>query len=156
MQSNPGNPKIMSWGLRKSPIWGSRGGPERGPEGIKSVRRGLWNLSWSLFSSGRPLEPLLEASWGALGGLRGRKKVLLNGSWRVQERFPRQVSAILGAKRLPKGRPRGSKIDAKKRLELKTRFLQKAAFSLWFLMVFEVPGFLFGCQNQYKMASDRI
>ena len=32
-------------------------------------------------------EGLLNGSWSALGGLRSRKNVLLNGSWPVQEEF---------------------------------------------------------------------
>ena len=84
----------------------------------------------------------LKKAWSAKGGLPGAYGALLDASWvalgaekRSLERLlaaprgiPRQVSAILGAKRLPKGRPRGSKIESKRRLELKTRFLQKALF----------------------------
>ena len=55
---------------------------------------------------------LLDASWGAPGDEKGSLERLRG--------IPRQVSAILGAKRFPKGRPRGSKIESKGRLELKT------------------------------------
>ena len=34
-----------------------------------------------------PAKGFFFASWSALGGLRGRKKVLLIGSWPVQEEF---------------------------------------------------------------------
>ena len=59
---------------------------------------------------------LLDASWGALGAEKSSLERLLA----VPREIPRQVSAILGAQRLPKGRPRGSKIESKRRLELKT------------------------------------
>ena len=58
---------------------------------------------------------LLDASWGALGA----KKSTLERLLAAPRGIPRQVSAILGAKRLPKGRPRDSKIEAKRGLELK-------------------------------------
>ena len=84
----------------------------------------------------------LKQAWSAKGGLPGAYGALLEASWvalgaetRSLERLlaaprgiPREVSAILGAKRLPKGRPRGSKIEPKRRFELKTRFLQKSLF----------------------------
>ena len=87
----------------------------------------------------------LEAARSAKGGLPGTYGALLDGSWgaigaekSALERLlaaprdiPRQVSAILGAKRLLKGGPRGSKIEAKRRLELKTRFLRKPLFFSW-------------------------
>ena len=140
--------------------------------GSKMVTRWLANRPW------RPLGGVLGASWGppgALkkrgwlkGGLPGAYGALLDASWvalgaekRSLERLlaaprgiPRQVSAILGAKRLPKGRPRGFKIESKRRLELKTRFLQKVLFFYRISLIFEVPGSLFGGQNRYKMASD--
>ena len=42
---------------------------------------GLLECSW------RPLGMPLEASWVALGGLRGRKQMHLNGSWPLQDEF---------------------------------------------------------------------
>ena len=98
--------------------------------------RGKMNPKWL---PGRLLEHLglLEASWNALGGLMER-------SWRPPRpkqsarerllagprRFPRQVSAILGANRHPKGRPRESQIESKRRLELKREFFKKHRFSI--------------------------
>ena len=84
----------------------------------------------------------LRKAWLAKGGLPGVYGALLEASWvalgaekRSLERLlaaprgiPREVSAILGAKRLPKGRPGGSKIEFKKQVELKMRFLQKSLF----------------------------
>ena len=110
----------------------------------------------------------LKKAWSAKGGLPGAYGALLEASWvalgaekRNLERLlaaprgiPREVSAILGAKRLPKGRPRGSKIESKTRLKLKTRFLQKVLFfPQRNSLIFEVSGSLCGCQNRYKMAS---
>ena len=140
--------------------------------GSKMVTRWLANRPW------RPLGGVLGASWGppgalkkawlAKGGLPGAYGALLDASWgalgakrSTLERLlaaprgiPRQVSAILGAKRPPKGRPRGSKIESKRRLELKTRFLQKPLFFQWISLIFEVPGSLLGGQHRCKIASD--
>ena len=72
-----------------------------------------WSAKWRL-----PVAygTLLDASWGALGAKKSSLERLL-GALRA---IPRQVSVILRAKRLPKGRPRGSKIESKRRLESKT------------------------------------
>ena len=88
---------------------------------------GLLGASW------RPLGAIKKA-WSAKGGLPGAYGALLDATWdalgaeqsslkrllAAPRGIPRQVSVILGAKRLPKGRPRGSKIESKRRLELKT------------------------------------
>ena len=76
-------PKIATLGSLKIINLGSRSVPE----GLKSVPRGVLDPSWSLFSSWRPLGAVLEASWSALGRLWDRKKVLLIGSWPLQEDF---------------------------------------------------------------------
>ena len=78
-------------------------GPER-PPGPFSERLGLMGASWS------GLGGLLERSWTALGPTKSPLDRLLAGPRGI----PRQVSAILGAKRVPKGRPRGSKIEPKR------------------------------------------
>ena len=84
---------------------------------------------------GRPGRPL-GRSWsghegllGALGRVLGALGAVLEASWPVQV-----------AKMPPEVDPRGSKIDFKRRLALKTRILQKAWFSQWIFMIFEVPG----------------
>ena len=89
---------------------------------------------------------LLDASWSDLGAEKRSLERLLA----APRGIPRQVSAILGAKRLPKGRPRGSKIESKRRLELKTRFLQKALFFLRICSIFEVPRRLLGAKIAIK------
>ena len=122
---------------------------------------GLLEASWRSFGG-------LNEAWSAKGGLPGAYGALLEAFWvalgaekRSLERLlaaprgiPRQVSAILGAKRLPKGRPRGSKIESKRRLELNMRFLQKILSFQDKSLIFKVPGSIFGCQNRYKIASD--
>ena len=84
---------------------------------------------------------LLEASWVALGAKKRSLERLLG----APRGIPREVSAILGAKRLPKGRPGGSKIESKRQLELKVRFLQKPLFFQYNSLIFKVPGSIFGC-----------
>ena len=71
---------------------------------------------------------LLEASWSALGAVRGRTKTSLERLLAAPRGIPRQISAILEPKRLPKGRPRASKIEPKRSLEPKMRFLQIVLF----------------------------
>ena len=96
---------------------------------------------WALEASWRLLGASKKA-WSAQGGLPGAYGSLLNCSWRLlgpkksalewllvcPRRIPRQVSATWGAKRLPKWRPRGSRIESKRQLALKKRFLRKALF----------------------------
>ena len=101
------------------------------------------------------LEPLqlLEASWSGLGGLLERswtalrpKKSPLDRLLAAPRGFPRQVSAILRAKRLPKRSPGGSQIGSWRRLELKVAKI-----------IFEVPGHILchlkRVQNGFRIAS---
>ena len=114
-------------GSKMAPTWCPHG-CQMGPGGLlEACWRSLealkqaWSAKWRLpLAYGR----LLDASWGALGAEKRNLERLLA----APRGIPRQVSAILGAKRLPKGRPRGSKIESKRRLELKMRFLQKPLF----------------------------
>ena len=80
----------------------------------------------------------LEASWrplrapkaslsakegipGANAALSGPQKISLDRILAAQRPILREVSANLEAKRPPKGRPRGCKIESKRRLKLKMR-----------------------------------
>ena len=120
--------------MRVYPLLGLQNGSQIGPGG-------LLEGSWRSLGA-------LKKAWSAKGGLPGAYGALLEASWvalgaekRSLERLlaaprgiPREVSAILGAKRLPKGRPGGSKIESKRQLELKMRFLQKSlSFSIYFI-----------------------
>jgi len=116
--------------------------------------RGLLESSWScpgsLEVSWRPLGALLERSWTPPGPFKQSWERLLAGP-----RAPwRPVSTILGAKRLPKRSPRGSKIESKRRSKLKTRILQKPRFFQWISLIFEAPGSLFGAKSGSKMRSE--
>ena len=108
------------------------------PNGSKMVPTWLPKGPW------RPLGSLSEVSWSPLkawsakGGLPGASGTLLDASWgalgakkRALERLlaaprglPREISAILEAKKLLKGTPRWSKIEPKRQLELKMAKLQ--------------------------------
>ena len=139
----------------------SKMAPKWLPNGSQIGPGGLLEGSWRSLGA-------LKKAWSAKGGLPGAYGALLEASWvalgaekRSLERLlaaprgiPREVSAILGAKRLPKGRPGGSKIESKRQLELKMRFLQKSLFFQYNSLIFKVPGSMIGCQNRYKMASD--
>ena len=65
-----------------------------------------WSAKWRL-----PVAygTLLDASWGALGAEKSSLERLLG----APRAIPRQVSAILKAKRLPKVSPRGFKMGSK-------------------------------------------
>ena len=132
----------MTYMVAKSLLKGSKMAPKWGQHGCQMGPGGLLEASWGpLGASWVPLRALKKA-WLAKGWLPGAYGTLLDGSWgalgakkstlgrllAAPREIPRQVSAILGAKRLPKGRPRGSKMESKRRLELKTRILQKALF----------------------------
>ena len=114
-------------------IWlsGKRPGSNMGALGV------VLEASWALL--GRSWRHLAR-SWGGLGGLLGALGrvsdalgALLEATWPVQE-----------AKMPPEGSPRGSKIDSKRRLALKTGFLQKVLFFQRIFMIFEVSGRILG------------
>ena len=97
-----------------------KNGYQMGPGGVLEASwtpLGALKKAWSA-KGGLPgaYGTLLDASWGALGAEKSSLERLLA----APRGIPREVSAILGAKRLPKGRPRGSNIESKRRLELKT------------------------------------
>ena len=93
-------------------LGGVKVGPQR-PLGVFLERIGLMDASWS------GLGDILERSWTALR----QKKTNLE-----RQEF-QEVSAILGAKRLPKVRPRRCKIEVRKLFKLKMLILQKPYFS---------------------------
>ena len=68
---------------------------------------GALRKAWSA-KGGLPVAygTLLDASWSDLGD----EKSCLERLLAAPRGIPRQVSAILGAKRLPEGRPKGFKI----------------------------------------------
>ena len=109
------------------PKW-SKYGCQMGPGGLLEVSwrsLGALRKAWSA-KGGLPVAygTLLDASWSDLGADKSCLEQLLA----APRGIPRQVSAILGATRLPKWGPRGSKIESKRRLELKRRFLQNVCF----------------------------
>ena len=97
-----------------APTWlqnGTKTAAKWGPEALGGVLEPSWKplgaskKAWSA-KGGLPgaYGALLDASWGALGAEKSSLERLLA----APRGIPRQVSA---AKRLPKGRPRGSKIE---------------------------------------------
>ena len=126
---------------------------------------------WALEASWRPLGGLLEplerlgrprggfqwimgGSWMPLGAILGPKKSCLERLLAAPRGIPRQVSAILGAKRLPKVKPKGSQIESNRRRKLKTQNLQKFFFFNEIHLIFTVPGSLLGVKHRYKMGLD--
>ena len=97
--------------------------------------------NWALEASWRSLGALKKA-WSAKGGLPGSYGALFDASWgalgaeksslerllAAPRGIPRQVSAILEAKSLPKGFPKGEQTRSKSDSSSKTRFLQKLLF----------------------------
>ena len=129
----------------------------RGPRGVKI---GLQ----------RPLGPflerlgLLDASWSGLGGIFERSWTALGPEKRSLERllaaprgFPRQVSAILRAKKLPKRSPGGPKVSPggdSSRKERNHKTLKKSHEIPWFLraqgLLFEVQTRPKGSESQHR------
>ena len=111
-------PKWLQNGSKMAPTWLQH---KIGPGAVLGASWGHLGACWALGG-------LLKAIWRPLGRLLERcrdRKSSLERLLATPRGIPRRVSAILGAKRLPKRSPRGSKIEPKRRLELKTRFLQK-------------------------------
>ena len=114
--------------------------------------RALGAVLAAWWSPGGLLERFLEplgASWKALGP----KKTPLDRLLAAPRGFPREVSAILRAKRLPKRSPGGSKIGSRRRLELKTAKSQNFEDVSWNSLIFKVPGRPFWDQNGTKIGS---
>ena len=142
-------PKIATLGSLKIINFGV---PER-PGGVKiDPQRRL----------GPILEPLqlLEASWSGLGGLLERSWTALGLEKSALERLlaaprgiPREVSAILKAKRLPKRSPGGSQIGSRRRLQLKRAKSQNLEDVSRNSLIFKVPGPPFGSKNGTKTGS---
>ena len=112
---------------------------------VATSLRNCSNMAPKLCQHGCQLGPggLLEASWRPLGALKrawstkgglpvaygtlldafsralGAEKSSLEQLLAAPRGFPREVSAILGAKRLPQESPGGSNIELGRRLELK-------------------------------------
>ena len=109
----------------------------------------------------------LKKAWSAKGGLPGAYGALLEASWvalgaekRSLERLlaaprgiPREVSAILRAKRLPKRSPGGSQIGSRRRLQLKRAKSQNLEDVSRNSLIFKVPGPPFGSKNGTKTGS---
>ena len=89
-------------------------------------RNGVRNGVQNGISMLTALESLLRASWSALGALRSRKNYV-ERLLAAPRGMPRDVLAILGAKVLPKGTPRGSEIEFRRRLELEMAKPRKLA-----------------------------
>ena len=100
-------PKIVVFEVPRGP-GGVKMGPQK-PLGPFLERLGLMDASWSGL---RPFGALLDGS--------RTKKNLLDRLSAAPRGSPREISAILRAKALPKRTPGGSKIGSRRRLELKS------------------------------------
>ena len=110
---------------------------------------------WALEASWRPLGGLLEplerlgrprggsqwimgGSWMPLGAMLGPKKVVLNGSWPLQEEFQDRFQPSWRPKAFQKGAQKGAKTRSKSDSSSKTWFRQKLWFFQWNLNDFVV------------------
>ena len=98
----PGGVQIWA---RFGRIW-SPGAPNCSLEGSRTHLGVSWALTGLLECSWRPLGTPLEASWVALGGLRGGKQMHWNGSWPLQDEFQDSFQPSWG--------PKAPKRDAKR------------------------------------------
>ena len=129
--------------------------PKASPNGSEIVPKRLQNRSRSRLGGLLAMVPffgplfctpfgLWERSWRPLGPIQSALERLFCAPRRIS----RQVSAVLGSKRLPKRSLGGSKTELGRRLELK---MAKPRFSTTvrrILMIFEVPRRPFGGQNK--------
>ena len=136
----------MSWGSFLT-SWGSLGGAD----GVPGRR---WRPLWRPLGAPKPGWSAKAGASRGECGTPGAEKSSLDYVLAAPRPIPREVSAILEAEKLPKGRPRGPKIESKGRLKLKMRILLKVLFFQYNSLIFEVQGSLFGSQNRYTMALD--
>ncbi len=111
-------------GSKIIPKW-SQHGCQMGPGGLLEASwrsLGALRKAWSA-KGGLPVDygRLLDASWSDLGA----EKSCLERLLAAPRGIPRQVSAILEAKSLPKGCPKGGQNEAQKRLQLKNTISSK-------------------------------
>ena len=93
----------------------------------------------------------LESSWGLLGPRKSALQRLLS----APKRFPRQVAAIIRAKKLPKWSPEGSQIKLERRLEPKSAKPQNLMEVSQNSFDFEVHWRSLRGQHRSKMGSQR-
>ena len=137
------SPKCLPKGSQINP----KMAPEWSPDGSKMVPKWLQMASWRplghLLDMGAPFYALfcppvslLERSWGPPGPKKRSPERLLG----APRGIPRQVSAILGAKRLQKRSPGGSKMGSQIGSWLKKAKSQKMQYILHENLNFEGPG----------------
>ena len=83
---------------------------------------------------------LLFASWSAPGGSWGRKKLLLNGSWRVLENFQDRFQPSWGPKGSPKGGQKAPKSSPRGDSSSKWRNLENCRTSHAKSLIFRSQG----------------
>ena len=118
-------------GLTISPKW-HQYGCQMGPGGLLE---GSWRPIGALKRLGRPrggFQGCVGRSWTPLRAFLEPKKVVLNGSWQLQEEFQDRFQLSQGPKSSQKGGPEGPKSSPRD----------------------DFLGSPFGDKNQYKMASD--
>ena len=90
-----------------------------------------------------PLGGLLERSRGA----RGPKKSNPGGPWTALKKIPREVSALLGPKGLPKGGQNWAQNDVQKRFKLKMLKSENPHTVHRICLLFKILGARFGSQS---------
>ena len=91
----------------------SRMAPQMAPKCSKIDPEASWRALGAVLAAWRSLGGLLERCWSALGGLRGRKKDLLSGSWALEEESQDRFQLSWG--------PEGSQNRAREGPKLSTR-----------------------------------
>ena len=117
------------------------------------VPKRLLEATWGCPGSAQAAFGLLEASWRALGSLRSRKKSALDSLLGALRRLPRQFSAIIGAKRLPKWGLKCAPNGVRKRLRLKMLKTRKSCTVQRISMIFLVPETHYGSKVGSKKVS---
>ena len=140
--------------LTNLPQNGSKIGPEWLPKWLQNRSKidpvASWRALGPVLAAWKPLGGHLEDSWKPPGPNKNALERLLN----APRRIPRQVSAILGPKSLPKWTPKRFQNEVQKRFELKIAKSQKPTTVHRICLIFEVPGHPGAPQTGSKAGSE--
>ena len=118
-------------GSKIVPKW-SQHGCQMGPGGLLEASwrsigalKEVWSAKWG---------PHMGHSWTSLGSLLGPKKVVLNGSWPLQEEFQERFQPSWGPKGSQKGGQEGPKSSPRGDSSSKRDLFEKYCFSIEFIV----------------------
>ena len=139
-------PKWLQNGSQIAPKWL----PEWLPNASRIDPEASWRALGVVLAAWRPLGGLSESSWRPPGPNQSALNSLLGAPRRV----PRQLSASIGAKELPKWGPKWVQNGVRKRLRLKMLKTRNSCTVHRISMIFLVPGAHYGSKMGSKKGSE--